>query len=53
MRTTPFASGHHICLGNNFSLLETHAIATILARRFKVRLKPGHRPSSTPWACCG
>ncbi|MFP2905329.1 cytochrome P450 [Pyxidicoccus sp. 3LFB2] len=40
----PFASGHRICLGNNFSLLETHVVAAMLARRFKVRLKPGHQP---------
>ncbi|NMO19233.1 cytochrome P450 [Pyxidicoccus fallax] len=39
----PFASGHRICLGNNFSLLETHVVAVMLARRFKVRLKPGHQ----------
>jgi cytochrome P450 len=39
----PFASGHRICLGNNFSLLETHVVAAMVARRFKVRLKPGHR----------
>ncbi|MCP3141564.1 cytochrome P450 [Pyxidicoccus xibeiensis] len=38
----PFAAGHRVCLGNNFSLLETHVIAAMLARRFKVRLKPGH-----------
>ncbi len=39
----PFAVGHRICLGNSFSLLETHVVASMLARRFKVRLKPGHR----------
>ena len=40
----PFATGPRICLGNNFSLLETHVIAAMLARRFKLRLKPGHVP---------
>ncbi len=40
----PFAAGQRICLGNNFSLFETHFITAMLARRFKVRLKPGHRP---------
>jgi cytochrome P450 len=40
----PFASGQRICLGNSFSLLETHVMAAMLARRFKLRLKPGHVP---------
>jgi cytochrome P450 len=40
----PFALGQRICLGNSFSLLETHVVAAMLARRFKVRLKPGHQP---------
>lgn len=40
----PFAAGQRICLGNNFSLFETHLITAMLARRFKVRLKPGHQP---------
>jgi cytochrome P450 len=40
----PFAAGQRICLGNSFSLLETHVIAAMLARRFKLRLKPGHTP---------
>jgi cytochrome P450 len=39
-----FAAGQRICLGNSFSLLETHVIAAMLARRFKLRLKPGHTP---------
>ncbi|HZI13973.1 MAG TPA: cytochrome P450 [Myxococcus sp.] len=40
----PFALGQRICLGNSFSLLETHVVAAMLARRFKARLKPGHQP---------
>ena len=40
----PFAAGTRICLGNNFSLLETHVMTAMLARRFKLRLKPGHVP---------
>ena len=39
-----FAAGQRICLGNSFSLLETHVIAAMLARRFKLSLKPGHTP---------
>jgi cytochrome P450 len=40
----PFAAGQRICLGNNFSLFETHLLTAMLARRFKVRLQPGHQP---------
>jgi cytochrome P450 len=40
----PFAIGPRICLGNNFSLLETHVMTAMLARHFKLRMKPGHVP---------
>lgn len=40
----PFAAGQRICLGNNFSLFETHLMTAMLARRFKVKLAPGHQP---------
>ncbi len=40
----PFAAGQRICLGNNFSLFETHLLTAMLARRFKARLVPGHQP---------
>jgi cytochrome P450 len=40
----PFAAGQRICLGNNFSLLETHLLTAMLARRFKARLVPGFQP---------
>lgn len=40
----PFAAGKRICLGNNFSLLETHVIASMLVPRFRLRLRPGFRP---------
>lgn len=39
-----FATGPRICLGMHFSLLETHAITAMLARRFRLRMKPGHVP---------
>lgn len=39
-----FATGPRICLGAHFSLLESHAIAAMIARRFKLRMKPGHEP---------
>ena len=40
----PFAAGKRICLGNNFSLLESHVIAAMLVPRFQLRLAPGHQP---------
>jgi cytochrome P450 len=33
----PFAAGPRICIGNNFSLLESHLLLAILARRFVPR----------------
>lgn len=38
----PFASGQRICLGNHFSLLETHIMLAILAQRFDPQLPPGY-----------
>ncbi len=40
----PFAAGQRICIGNNFSLLESHILTAILARRFAPQLVPGHVP---------
>jgi cytochrome P450 len=40
----PFASGQRICLGNNFSLLESHILLALLGRRFAPRLQPGYDP---------
>lgn len=39
----PFAAGPRICLGNNFSLLESHLLLAILASRFEAELRPGYR----------
>jgi cytochrome P450 len=38
----PFASGQRICLGNHFSLLETHIMLAILAQRFDPQLPPDY-----------
>ena len=38
----PFASGQRVCLGNHFSLLETHIMLALLARRFDPQLPPGY-----------
>jgi cytochrome P450 len=41
----PFAAGQRICLGNNFSMLESHVLLALLARRFAPRLvNPAHEP---------
>lgn len=40
----PFAVGQRICIGNNFSLLESHLLLALLARRFTPRLEPGYTP---------
>ena len=39
----PFASGQRVCLGNHFSLLETHIMLAILARRFDPKLLPAYK----------
>jgi cytochrome P450 len=40
----PFAAGPRICIGNSFSLLESHLLLAILAQRFVPRLRPGFEP---------
>lgn len=38
----PFASGQRICLGNHFSLLETHIMLAVLAQRFDPKFVPAY-----------
>jgi cytochrome P450 len=38
----PFATGPRVCIGNNFSLLESHLLLAILAQRFTPRLRAGY-----------
>lgn len=40
----PFAAGQRICIGNNFSLFESHILVAMLASRYAPRLTPGHQP---------
>ncbi len=40
----PFAAGPRICIGNNFSLLESHLLLAMLAQRFTPKLRPGYAP---------
>ncbi len=36
----PFATGKRVCIGNNFSLLESHLLVAILAKKFAPQLRP-------------
>jgi cytochrome P450 len=40
----PFAAGQRICLGNNFSLFESHVLVALLARHFVPCALPDHTP---------
>ena len=40
----PFAAGQRVCIGNNFSLLESHILLSLLAREYAPRLAPGFMP---------
>lgn len=40
----PFAAGQRVCIGNNFSLFESHVLVALLARHFVARKVPGHTP---------
>ena len=40
----PFAAGQRVCIGNNFSLLESHILLALLAKKYAPRLKPGFTP---------
>jgi cytochrome P450 len=39
----PFGSGPRVCIGNSFSLLESHLLLAILAQRFTPRLSPSYK----------
>jgi cytochrome P450 len=40
----PFAVGQRTCIGNNFSLLESHILLSLIARDYSPRLAPGFTP---------
>nr|MBP8948184.1 cytochrome P450 [Promineifilum sp.] len=38
----PFGGGPRVCIGNGFALMEAHLIVAAIARRYRLRLRPGH-----------
>ncbi|MDO5699070.1 MAG: cytochrome P450 [Dermatophilus congolensis] len=40
----PFASGERVCIGNHFSLLESHILLAVLAHRYAPQLPAGFTP---------
>jgi cytochrome P450 len=38
----PFGEGPHVCIGNNFALMEMQLILAMVLQRFHLRLIPGH-----------
>jgi len=38
----PFGGGPRVCIGNGFALMEAHLIVAAMARRYRLRLLPGH-----------
>lgn len=43
----PFGAGPRQCIGNQFAMIEAHLIVATLARRYRLRLAPGHPVE--PW----
>jgi cytochrome P450 len=46
----PFGEGPHVCIGNNFALLEMQRILSMVLQRFRLRLIPGHPIALKPEA---
>jgi cytochrome P450 len=46
----PFGEGPHICIGNNFALMEMQLILSMALQRFRLRLYPNHRVAFRPEA---
>ena len=46
----PFGEGPHVCIGNNFALMEMQLILAMALQRFRLRLLPGHRVALKPEA---
>jgi cytochrome P450 len=46
----PFGEGPHVCIGNNFALMEMQLILAMALQRFRLRLLPGHPVAPKPEA---
>lgn len=46
----PFGEGPHVCIGNNFALMEMQLILAAALQRFRLRLIPGHPIAFKPEA---
>ena len=46
----PFGEGPHVCIGNNFALMEMQLILTTVLQRFRLRLVPDHPIALNPEA---
>ena len=46
----PFGEGPHVCIGNNFALMEMQLILSMALQRFRLRLVPGHPIALKPEA---
>lgn len=46
----PFGEGPHVCIGNNFALMEMQLILCMTLQRFRLRLVPGHPIALKPEA---
>ena len=44
----PFGAGPRQCIGNQFALIEAHLTVATLARRYRLRLVPGHTVEAWP-----
>jgi cytochrome P450 len=46
----PFGEGPHVCIGNNFAVMEMQLILAMALRRFRLQLVPGHPIALKPEA---
>lgn len=46
----PFGQGPHVCIGNNFAMMEMQLILAMTLQRFRVSLVPGHPIALKPEA---
>ena len=44
----PFGAGPHLCIGNNFAMMEARIILAMVAQRYRIRLRPGHPVEPKP-----